>query len=191
MKQVGEPDAGNPQVRFDERECGNGAWSRYCDTRRRKGEPTGKTNFDLNHRATSRLFYEGLLLVKFARVLISFQSRGSHSSIRASGQAPCPSGLFRDHEGCPIYQRADWPKSRTSSPPQHGMRLIRIPSFQESFVFGSVFLSLLLRREIRVLNLMEQPAHPAVRDGRGHHAAGLAFATQAGCHLLPPGFVSG
>ncbi len=26
VKPVGEPDAGNPHVRFDERECGNGAW---------------------------------------------------------------------------------------------------------------------------------------------------------------------
>ena len=40
----------------DERGGGNGVWSRSCDTRKRKGEPTGNTNFDLNHRATSRLY---------------------------------------------------------------------------------------------------------------------------------------
>ena len=28
----------------------------YCDTRRRKGEQTGKTNRNLNHHATSRLY---------------------------------------------------------------------------------------------------------------------------------------
>jgi hypothetical protein len=55
-KPVGKPDAGNPQVRFDEGECGNGAWLKYCDTRRRKGEPTGNTNLNLNHRATSLLY---------------------------------------------------------------------------------------------------------------------------------------
>ena len=30
------------------------AWSRSCDTRRRKGEPTGNTNIDLNRRASLR-----------------------------------------------------------------------------------------------------------------------------------------
>ncbi len=29
VKPVGEPDAGNPHVRFDEGESGNGAWWRY------------------------------------------------------------------------------------------------------------------------------------------------------------------
>jgi hypothetical protein len=33
---------------------GNVAWSRYCDTRRRKSEPTVNTNFDLNRRASAR-----------------------------------------------------------------------------------------------------------------------------------------
>ena len=30
------------------------AWLRWCDTRRRKSEPTGNTNFDLNRRASLR-----------------------------------------------------------------------------------------------------------------------------------------
>src|SRR5271157_2383470 len=34
--------------------AGNVAWSRWCDTRRRKSEPTGNTNFDLNRRASPR-----------------------------------------------------------------------------------------------------------------------------------------
>src|SRR5271166_1320613 len=38
----------------DEAGAGNAAWSRWCDTRRRKSEPTGNTNFDLNRRASLR-----------------------------------------------------------------------------------------------------------------------------------------
>jgi len=30
------------------------AWSRCCDTRRRKGETTGNTNIDLHRRASPR-----------------------------------------------------------------------------------------------------------------------------------------
>jgi len=56
VKPVGKPDAGNPHVRFDEGECGNGARLKYCDTRRRKGELTGNTNLNLNHRVTSLLY---------------------------------------------------------------------------------------------------------------------------------------
>src|SRR5271157_2409363 len=47
-------DAGNPHAAFDEAGAGNAAWSRWCDTRRRKSEPTGNTNFDLNRRASPR-----------------------------------------------------------------------------------------------------------------------------------------
>ena len=45
---------GNPHAAFDEAGAGNAAWSRWCDTRRRKSEPTGNTNFDLNRRASPR-----------------------------------------------------------------------------------------------------------------------------------------
>jgi hypothetical protein len=34
------------------------AWSRWSDTRRRKGESTGNTNFDLNRRASPRPYHE-------------------------------------------------------------------------------------------------------------------------------------
>jgi hypothetical protein len=34
--------------------AGNAARSRYCDTRRRKGETTGNTNIHLNRRASPR-----------------------------------------------------------------------------------------------------------------------------------------
>ena len=45
---------GNPHAAFDEAGAANAAWSRWCDTRRRKSEPTGNTNFDLNRRACPR-----------------------------------------------------------------------------------------------------------------------------------------
>jgi hypothetical protein len=45
---------GNPHAAFDEAGAGNVAWSRCCDTRRRKGETPGNTNFDLHRRASPR-----------------------------------------------------------------------------------------------------------------------------------------
>jgi|SRR5580693_9837585 hypothetical protein len=41
-------------LRCDVEGTGNVAWSRYCDTRRRKSELTVNTNFDLNRRASPR-----------------------------------------------------------------------------------------------------------------------------------------
>jgi len=38
---------GNPHAAFEVAGAGNVAWSRWCDTRKRKGESTGNTNFDL------------------------------------------------------------------------------------------------------------------------------------------------
>ena len=51
---TGERRAGNPHTAFDVAGIGNVAWSRCCDTRRRKGETTGNTNIDLNRRASPR-----------------------------------------------------------------------------------------------------------------------------------------
>jgi hypothetical protein len=45
---------GNPHAAFDVAWAGNVAWSKWCDTRRRKGEPTGNTNIDLNRRVSPR-----------------------------------------------------------------------------------------------------------------------------------------
>src|SRR6266699_6847037 len=53
-KQTGERSAGNPHAAFDVAGAGNVARSRWCDTRQRKGETTGNTNFDLNRRASPR-----------------------------------------------------------------------------------------------------------------------------------------
>ncbi len=47
----GKRSAGNPHAAFEVAGVGNVAWSRYCDTHRRKGEITANTNFDLNWRA--------------------------------------------------------------------------------------------------------------------------------------------
>jgi hypothetical protein len=52
VKQTGERSTGNLHAAFDEAGAGNVARSRWCDTRRRKGETTGNTNFDLNRRAS-------------------------------------------------------------------------------------------------------------------------------------------
>src|SRR5215471_2811063 len=46
--------AGKPSAAFDAAGAGNVARSRCCDTRRRKSESTGNTNFDLNRRASLR-----------------------------------------------------------------------------------------------------------------------------------------
>src|SRR5215472_6271189 len=54
VKQTGERSAGKPHAAFDVAGTGNVAWSRYCDTRKRKSEPTVNTNFDLNRRASPR-----------------------------------------------------------------------------------------------------------------------------------------
>ena len=45
---------GNPHAAFDEAGAGNAARSRWCDTRRRKSEQTGNTNFGLNRRVSPR-----------------------------------------------------------------------------------------------------------------------------------------
>ena len=53
---------GNPHAAFDVAGAGNVAWSKWCDTRRRKGEPTGNTNIDLNRRVSPRPYVDIMLL---------------------------------------------------------------------------------------------------------------------------------
>ena len=60
-KQAGERKAGNPHLAFDVAGTGNVAWSKWCDTRRRKSETTGNTNSDLNRRASLRPYCLGEL----------------------------------------------------------------------------------------------------------------------------------
>src|SRR6266513_4948619 len=68
-KQTGEHRAGNPHAAFDVAETGNVAWSRCCDTRRRKGETTGNTNIDLNRRASPRPYLCGGREMKLASLV--------------------------------------------------------------------------------------------------------------------------
>src|SRR6516225_9716190 len=65
-KQTGERSAGNPHAAFDVAGTGDVAWSRWCDTRKRKGETTENTNFGLHRRASPRP-YLGARGVKFLR----------------------------------------------------------------------------------------------------------------------------
>src|SRR6202030_4010175 len=58
-KQTGERSAGNPYAAFDEAGVGKVARPRWCDTRRRKSEPTGNTNFGLNRRVSPRPYLRG------------------------------------------------------------------------------------------------------------------------------------
>ena len=53
-KQTGERSARNPRAVFDKAGAGTVARPRWCDTRRRKREPTGNTNFGLNRRVSTR-----------------------------------------------------------------------------------------------------------------------------------------
>ena len=55
---------GNPHAAFDVAGAGNVAWSKWCDTRRRKGEPTGNTNIDLNRRVSPRPYCNSGLLCR-------------------------------------------------------------------------------------------------------------------------------
>jgi hypothetical protein len=59
-KQTGERSARNPHAAFDEAGAGNVAWPRWCDTRNRKSETTGNTNFGLNQRASPRPYLDGI-----------------------------------------------------------------------------------------------------------------------------------
>ena len=76
-KQTGERSAGNPHAAFDEAGAGNVAWPRWCDTRRRKSEPTGNTNFGLNWRASPRPYRRA--------------ATGNGASVRIEAPAMCES----------------------------------------------------------------------------------------------------
>ena len=58
VKSTGERSAGNPHAAFDVAGVGNVAWTRCCDTRIRKSETTGNTNFGLNQCASSRPYLQ-------------------------------------------------------------------------------------------------------------------------------------
>jgi len=61
VKLVGKPDAGNPHVRFDERESGNGVWHAASEAPR--GNPDTELCRSLSQRATSRLYSRGGVVI--------------------------------------------------------------------------------------------------------------------------------
>ncbi len=72
---------GNPHAAFDVAGAGNVAWSKWCDTRRRKGEPTGNTNIDLNRRVSPRPYCNSARLAfrcfhRSLSVVDGFRARG-------------------------------------------------------------------------------------------------------------------
>src|SRR4029078_13478244 len=99
-KQTGERSAGNPHAAFDVAGTGNVAWSRCCDTRRRKSETTGNTNFDLNRRASPRP-YRRAGRVKPSRPLyrsdlsMSAVARGEDASAQGRSAALHPTAARR------------------------------------------------------------------------------------------------
>src|ERR1700682_2805577 len=56
---MGARSAGNPHSACDVAGTGDVDWTRWCDTRRRKGETTGTANFDINRRASPRPYRRG------------------------------------------------------------------------------------------------------------------------------------
>ena len=65
---------GNPHAAFDVAGAGNVAWSRWCDTRKRKGEPTGNTNIDLNRRVSPRPYCRNTNHLQFIVALRYFST---------------------------------------------------------------------------------------------------------------------
>src|ERR1700747_3550068 len=74
-KQTGERSTGKPSAAFDVAGAGNVARPRWCDTRRRKSEPTGNTNFGLNRRASPRPY-----LIRSCELVHDRRSKTEHSS---------------------------------------------------------------------------------------------------------------
>ena len=88
-EQTGERSAGNPHAAFDEAGAGNAARSRWCDTRRRKSEPTGNTNFDLE-RSPNELNHggfpnSGLFMIHDAAATRRRRRRWRYRTIFANG----------------------------------------------------------------------------------------------------------
>src|SRR5271166_2934220 len=86
-KQTGERSAGNPHAAFDEAGAGNVARPRWCDTRGRKSEPTGNTNFGLNRRASPQPYRGGLVpLRQLARGAAGGQLRRAGGADNRAGR---------------------------------------------------------------------------------------------------------
>src|SRR5215467_13002365 len=79
-KQTGERRVGNPHAAFDVAGTGNAAWSRCCDTRRRKGEATGKHKL----RPTPARQSPTLLIGGIEETSASFEARSAPRSYPTS-----------------------------------------------------------------------------------------------------------
>jgi hypothetical protein len=77
---------GNPHAAFDVAGAGNVGWSRWCDTRRRKGETTGNTNFNLHRRASPRPYRSSNMSLSAPTVL----------AMAVSLQRACPGSFVLD-----------------------------------------------------------------------------------------------
>src|SRR5262244_3972608 len=89
VKQMGARSAGNPHAACDVEGAGNVARSGYWDTRRRKGEPTGETNFGLNRRASPRPYRKGRSSSRRLRSGSRSARKGSRDRNASQGLAAC------------------------------------------------------------------------------------------------------
>ena len=93
---------GNPHAAFDVAGAGNVAWSKWCDTRRRKGEPTGNTNIDLNRRVSPRPYSS-------FGALAAIDCSGSASPKPGPGEAPAAAFslllMGRSGRGCVLSHK--------------------------------------------------------------------------------------
>src|SRR6516165_9115012 len=132
VKQTGERSAGNLHAAFDVAGAGNAARSRYCDTRRRKGETTGNTNIDLTGAPVLDPTCEGLR-VKFPgptrqerRALHEKHRKRRHADIGHVVTAVFPAPLVRQtRTGLPkcryeVLDRANTGLESDSSPIGYG-----------------------------------------------------------------------
>jgi hypothetical protein len=139
MKQMGARSAGNPHAACDVAGTGNVAWPRYCDTRKRKSETTGNTNFDLNRRASPRPYREVQILKKAAAkeskkkktsktsrkpvAIVSYDEKpGIQAIATTSPDLPPVPGTYatfsRDHEYKRQCARPSWRDPAGESPAQ-------------------------------------------------------------------------
>jgi len=101
VKQMGARSAGNPHAACDVEGAGNVARSGYWDTRRRKGEPTGETNFGLNRRASPRPYREGPFFIPSPRIRFPERAQWGQGT-----ETLAKLGVLRPSGAC-VWQRLD------------------------------------------------------------------------------------
>ena len=162
---VREPDAGNPPVRFDEREVetehGGIVWHRQP-----KGPATRMAH--LNHRATSRL-YQPNRKVLFGLDLRPAAYRGSH---------PGGSPEMAIH-GAPIFRRRTFASKDQSSNSRPSSEIPNTEQSKSSFpaCFRARLSYLTIRAPFANGEPMKRPKKPGRKKGEQHGKHG---------HRLPP-----